>query len=298
MGKNHCCLSWTGNGRIFHSRSALSAYVGLIGTARLSHQLAYPDARLYRLVDYKKGLRYGVYCGRSSPTRLPTSYQNNFWTDRNMSTFEERSVGDMSSDETPIGTPIETPIETPNEEMPNPIEDENSPLRQLIGAWSAQKAPFCCGGSIPISRGSDIVSRFEKLTCDDGQVVSPEITLRWDVPGGDVIRKLILPLDERGTGVDDLLKDCAPATFGKGGEEVLDESYRKAVKLDCDQFSSSFNPYDVGIIDAIAQSLLPGIASTFADGKSIFEDDLGIVAELYKLNVSHTKSLIRTRAIK
>ena len=208
-----------------------------------------------------------------------------------MSTFEETSVNEITSDETPIGTPIETPLETPNDELSNPIEDESNPLRQLISACSTQKAPFCCGGSIPIKQGSDIVSRFEKLTCDDGQVMSPGITLRWDVPGGNVVRKLTLPLVEGETGVDDLLKDCAPATFGKEGEEILDESYRKAAKLDSDQFSSSFSPYEIGIVDAIAQSLLPGVASTFADGKSILWDDLGLVAELYKLNVSHATSL-------
>ena len=65
---------------------------------------------------------------------------------------------------------------------------------------------------------------------------------------------------------------------------MLDESYRQAVKLDSNQFSTSFNPYEVGIIDAIAQSLLPGIARPFSDGNS-YDENLGVIAELYKLNV-------------
>ena len=53
---------------------------------------------------------------------------------------------------------------------------------------------------------------------------------------GKAIRKLTLsPIlsTESGTpAVEELLKACAPATFGSKGEEVLEESYRKAVKLD------------------------------------------------------------------
>lgn len=78
----------------------------------------------------------------------------------------------------------------------------------------------------------------------------------------------------------------APATLGKEGEEVLDESYRKAVKLDCNQFSTSFSSYEVGTIDAIAQNLLPGIAKPFSGRKSKYEEHLGEIAEFYKLNVS------------
>lgn len=87
--------------------------------------------------------------------------------------------------------------------------------------------------------------------------------------------------------VQDLLDNCAPASFGKNGKDVLDESYRKAVKLDVDQFSTNFNPYELGIIGAIAQTLLPGIAKPIADkaGEHTFVESLGVIAELYKLNV-------------
>ena len=107
---------------------------------------------------------------------------------------------------------------------------------------------------------------------------------------GKVIGKVTLPPIEPQTkdtaAVEELLKACAPATFGKKGEEVLDESYRKAVKLDSDQFCTNFNPHEVGIVDAIAQSMLPAIAKPFSDRKSKHEENLGVIAELYKLNVS------------
>lgn len=116
---------------------------------------------------------------------------------------------------------------------------------------------------------------------------------------GKAIRKLTLPpivSNTSGTvAIEELLKACTPATFGKKGQEVLDESYRKAVKLDSDQFSTSFNPYEAGIIDAIAQSLLPGIAKPFSDGESKHEENLGVIAELYKLNVRLPKASTQMR---
>ena len=49
---------------------------------------------------------------------------------------------------------------------------------------------------------------------------------------------------------NDLLKACVPATFGLDGEDILDETYRKAGKLDRSQFSTDFRPHHYGIVDA------------------------------------------------
>ena len=71
---------------------------------------------------------------------------------------------------------------------------------------------------------------------------------------------------------------CQPATFGHNGKDVFDELYRKATKMDRSAFSTDFCPYEVGIIDTIAQMLLPNTSS----GASTH----GVRAELYKFNVS------------
>jgi hypothetical protein len=76
-----------------------------------------------------------------------------------------------------------------------------------------------------------------------------------------------------------LVGDCQPATFGRGQQDILDESYRKAGKLDPTQFSTNFCPYEAGIIDAVTTMLL---------NETVGENDqvsLGVWAELYKLNV-------------
>ncbi|KAF5025641.1 hypothetical protein F66182_2247 [Fusarium sp. NRRL 66182] len=117
------------------------------------------------------------------------------------------------------------------------------------------------------------------------------LTLRWDQHESGQSRTLKLPVGDDPLAQDaftSLLKDCAPATFGLGDKEVLDEEYRKAGKLDNDRFCSSFNPYEHGIVDTINQVLAQGGHS---DARG-----LGIKAELYKLNASVLCSLGQIQA--
>ena len=69
---------------------------------------------------------------------------------------------------------------------------------------------------------------------------------------------------------------------------MLDESYRKASKLDDTQFPTNFSPYDYGIVDTISQILFPSVAK-MTPGEVGFELR-GVRAELYKLNVSFQSS--------
>jgi hypothetical protein len=71
-----------------------------------------------------------------------------------------------------------------------------------------------------------------------------------------------------------LVDKCAPATFGRGPEDVLDESYRKALKLDQDAFCWRFNPDSGEFVSRLAQEFCPWDS---------FES--GIRVEPYKLNV-------------
>ncbi|THU88049.1 hypothetical protein K435DRAFT_762164 [Dendrothele bispora CBS 962.96] len=71
-----------------------------------------------------------------------------------------------------------------------------------------------------------------------------------------------------------LTDTCSQATFGRGQENVLDETYRKAKKLDLNDFATTFDVLDTGIMSAVYTHLL--------DGSS---ENQFIRAELYKLNV-------------
>ncbi|TFK66431.1 hypothetical protein BDN72DRAFT_823422, partial [Pluteus cervinus] len=74
--------------------------------------------------------------------------------------------------------------------------------------------------------------------------------------------------------LQDLTDACLPATFGRDKEDVYDESYRKARKLDLDDFATKFDPHAAGIIDIIREGLLEGL-----------NQKKHIKVELYKLNM-------------
>lgn len=150
-------------------------------------------------------------------------------------------------------------------------------------------ASYCCGGSLPITIPSiaqpQYVSSIKSVPASQNM-----IALRWDVPQNPgSARKVEFPLsqsDNQGQAqvlFEELLKTCAPATFGRNNEDILDETYRKAGKLDRSQFSVDFHPHDYEIVDAITQVLLPQI-----DGGLLLKDrqeHRGVMAELYKVNV-------------
>jgi hypothetical protein len=167
--------------------------------------------------------------------------------------------------------------------------DKEGLLCQLEAAVTAQQAAFCCGGTIQIDAARGCI--YKHITVDTEPLVSPPVVIRWDLPSGKATRKMTLPAVQEATctpAISELLKDCSPATFGRMGREVLDQSYRQAVKLDSHQFCTSFSPHDFGIIDAIAQTLLPEITQVSADTRTEFQEHWGVVAELYKLNVSQS----------
>ena len=74
-----------------------------------------------------------------------------------------------------------------------------------------------------------------------------------------------------------LAQACDPASFGRNGEDVHDESYRKAGKLDRGTFSVDLDLEKNGLMGVIRDNLL--------GGKDLQKT---VLAELYKLNVYGT----------
>jgi len=74
--------------------------------------------------------------------------------------------------------------------------------------------------------------------------------------------------------LEQLSQACQPATFGLGQQNVHDEEYRKAGKLDVSDFATKFSLARSGLMDTIRSELLEG-----------HEDRKEIKGELYKLNV-------------
>ena len=75
--------------------------------------------------------------------------------------------------------------------------------------------------------------------------------------------------------LEELALACKPASFGKGAEEILDDSIRKAGKLDLDKFATLFTPIGTDIVDTVYDHF----AFSISKGGS------GYRYELYKLNV-------------
>lgn len=154
-------------------------------------------------------------------------------------------------------------------------------LRESV-AEETTAVTFACGGTIPIASSlselEDMVPDSKELRCTS----CLPIDLRWDPSDKSVEArraKITFPLEPHTQGnLERLIQDMEPATFGRGGQNVYDESYRKAVKLDPSRFSSTFNPYELGIVDAVAQALLPSLRHS--------QQPRAVKAELYKLNVS------------
>ena len=72
--------------------------------------------------------------------------------------------------------------------------------------------------------------------------------------------------------LEGLHRACKPAEFGRNGENVLDDSYRKAGKMDLISFSTLLDPRSLGIHEQVSKALL-------TQSHAMME------IELYKLNV-------------
>jgi hypothetical protein len=178
----------------------------------------------------------------------------------------------------------------------------NPVLKQLQSAidGEAATATFACGGSIAVDF-SEVNKGPTAKNPDDGSLgldlpettasVNSEtptltpVSIYWSPEQNENAKRLSLPLDQSDStsanALEQLVRDCAPATFGRGDKDVLDPEYRSAGKLDTDSFCTTFHPANFGILETIEQILLPSVNSS-SKGNSRFRR---VRAELYKLNV-------------
>lgn len=183
----------------------------------------------------------------------------------------------------------------------------SSPLFQSLRSFvdrETRNFNFVCGGTIPIVSELPVSGEQVGIVCPQDRFcvssnavhpVEPgnvaglparsnlclPVDIRWDAKDNVALSrqtKVTFPLTpETESNIFRLLEECEPATFGRGREDVFDESYRKARKMDPSHFCSTFNPYEVGIVDTIAQALLPSMGHA--------QRARSVKAELYKLNV-------------
>ncbi|GMG09637.1 unnamed protein product [Aspergillus oryzae] len=139
-------------------------------------------------------------------------------------------------------------------------------------------ASYTCGGCIPIIQATGPLDKHPRG--------SGPVNIFWSI-GNSSARRVSLPLradaeDASPAVLQHLITSCEPASFGRGQEDVMDLSYRRAGKLDPKNFATSFHPATFGIIETIEKVLLPGIVGETANRLRSRK----IYAELYKMNVS------------
>jgi hypothetical protein len=98
------------------------------------------------------------------------------------------------------------------------------------------------------------------------------VNLLYKKPSG-VWSSLELPTGLLGGSVQEFFGACSTASFGVGGEAVIDKNYRDALKLEPEHFRTDF--------EIASTSILNNISSTMSIGSSIR-------SEPYKLNVYST----------
>ncbi|TMW64703.1 hypothetical protein Poli38472_011583 [Pythium oligandrum] len=121
-----------------------------------------------------------------------------------------------------------------------------------------ENSVFVCDGELPLSPGSK----------QDSTSVA-HIKLHYESSDAS-ISEIRFPgcSDEE---LKQLVAASKPASFGRGQEEVLDPTYRDAVRMDASQFTTSLNVAELPILNEIQSFLAP--------------DTQDIRARLYKLNV-------------
>jgi len=82
-----------------------------------------------------------------------------------------------------------------------------------------------------------------------------------------------------------LVDACEPAPFGRGPESVLDDNYRKALKLEEPSFAWRFNPDSGNFIASLAQKLCPW--ERFEKGFRAEVTKLNVYSRYHFLLVSH-----------
>ncbi|KAJ7211620.1 hypothetical protein GGX14DRAFT_623193 [Mycena pura] len=122
----------------------------------------------------------------------------------------------------------------------------------------------------------DSLKTTSPYTCGVHPVRAEDLNLYYKTGNGNQAARFIEFGKAPETQLLELAAACQPATFGVDQKDVLDETYRKAVKMDNDKFSASLDIAASGILKAISPDLLDGQKGG---------DEKALRAELYKLNV-------------
>ena len=141
-------------------------------------------------------------------------------------------------------------------------------LESLKDALSYDRPPLCSGTISPPLEGFYLYYGKENPRYYRGRTFQPTAELTRSTC------RFINFLSSTPEQLDQLAAACDQATFGRGNQDVYDESYRKALKMDAANFAVHFDPILSGLIKTVEENLLQGQT-----------EKMSIRPEIYKLNV-------------
>jgi hypothetical protein len=192
-----------------------------------------------------------------------------------MASLNEAQSGDDSKSDGSSPSPVQHSIYPKKPKKPIASlrkQAENAVLKQLTKAIDGHRvtARYCCGGRVLTALSLDAGKASKNKTCP----ISPPVVLRWDDPiENDISRRIRMPIAavaSKGISVsvspiENLLKACNP-------RGTLSRS----------QFSVDLDPHYLGILDVVAQTLLPGCESSLLKTRP---EHRGVSAQLTHLQV-------------
>jgi hypothetical protein len=139
-------------------------------------------------------------------------------------------------------------------------------LHQVIAALNTAQCPFVSVGSLPLGPSSPIA-----ILVSSGPISEVSTTYT----------PVHFPLKNE-AALQPLLDVSKQASFGRGHQDILDPTYRRALVLHSDRFAvaptGSLDPYALGIVDSIRETLFSTVENAGGSTRRI-------VAVLDKLNV-------------
>src|SRR5687768_8952247 len=97
-------------------------------------------------------------------------------------------------------------------------------------------------------------SKESAFTCSGHACTTEPVTIHYETKDKKIGLAKIPMTDDQ---LKELIDACDVATFGMGQQEVTDETYRKALKLDKNLFSTSLQLCETDILSTIRKILMP-----------------------------------------
>jgi hypothetical protein len=152
-------------------------------------------------------------------------------------------VSQSNLDELPDAAPLDEQVNNSDTPMPTQtIDDEQTLLNSFKHALDkhTRSATFTCGGTLPILLTPGRLQQGELTPIlnerfGGERLLARSVSLRWGQDKAGRVLTLPAVNAEEQISVEQLVADCQPATFGRGGKDVYDESYRKAGALGIDE---------------------------------------------------------------